>query len=109
MLRKRLLSTAAMLVLLAGCGNHGGNEFLGKWVNVKSEKRTIEIVRNGDSFILRETAPSFIDGKMETKNIPATLKDGTLQVQTGFGVSTLAVDKSTGHLTNGQTEYTHAN
>jgi hypothetical protein len=55
--------------------------------------------------MIRDTGPSFLDGKIETKNIPATLKDGTLQVQTGFGVSTLAVDKTTGHLTNGQVEY----
>lgn len=27
---KRMLSTAAMLLLLAGCGKHDGNEFLGK-------------------------------------------------------------------------------
>lgn len=74
-------------------------------MNVKSEKRTVEIVKNGDSYMIRDTGPSFIDGKMETKNIPATLKDGTLQVQTGMGVSTLAVDKSSGHLTNGQAEY----
>jgi hypothetical protein len=78
-------------------------------VNIKSEQRTVEIVRNGDSFLLRESVPSFIDAKMETKNIPATLKDGTLQMQTGFGVSTLAIDKSTGRLTDGQSEYKHAN
>ena len=95
----------ALLLLMAGCSSDGGKEFLGKWVNVKSEKRTVEIVRNGDSFIIRNTGPSFIDGKMQTKNIPATLKDGTLQIQTDFGTSTLAVDKSTGHLTNGETEY----
>lgn len=102
---KNLISGAAMLAMLAGCGNDGGKDFLGKWVNVKSDKGTVEIVKNGDDYMIRNTGPSFFDGKMETKNIPATLKDGTLQVQTGMGVSTLAVDKSSGHLTNGQAEY----
>jgi len=102
---KNLISGAAMLAMLAGCGNDGGKDFLGKWVNVKSDKRTVEIVKNGDGYMIRNTGPSFFDGKMETKNIPATLKDGTLQVQTGMGVSTLTVDKSSGHLTNGQAEY----
>ena len=55
--------------------------------------------------MIRATGPSFIDGKIETKNIPAILKDGALQVQTGMGVSTLAVDKSSGNLTNGEAEY----
>lgn len=102
---KNLICGLAMLALAAGCGSDGGKDFLGKWVNVKSEKRTVEIVKNGDSYMIRDTGPSFVDGKMETKNIPATLKDGTLQVQTGMGISTLAVDKSSGHLTNGQAEY----
>lgn len=102
---KGLLSAMVLLAMVAGCGNNGGKEFLGSWANTKSEKRTLEIVRNGASFMIRDTGPSFLDGKIETKNIPATLKDGTLQVQTGFGASTLAVDKTTGHLTNGQVEY----
>jgi len=102
---RNLICGAAMLALLSGCGNDGGKDFLGKWINVKSDKRTVEIVKNGDGYMIRNTGPSFFDGKMETKNIPATLKDGTLQVQTGMGVSTLAVDKSSGHMTNGQAEY----
>lgn len=102
---KNLMCALTALALTTGCGNGGGKEFLGKWVNVKSEKRTVEIVKNGEGYMIRDTGPSFIDGKIETHNIPATLKDGTLQVQTGIGVSTLAVDKTSGHLTNGQAEY----
>ncbi len=102
---KKVLSTLSLLILVGGCGNDGGKEFLGKWVNVKSGKRTIEIVKNGENYIIRQTGPSFINGKMETENVPATLKDGTLQVQTGWGATTIAVDKLSGHLTNGQAEY----
>ena len=43
---RNLICSAAMLALIAGCGSDGGKDFLGKWVNVKSEKRTVEIVKN---------------------------------------------------------------
>jgi hypothetical protein len=102
---KRLWSSALLLSLLFGCSNQGGSEFTGKWVNIKSEKRMLEIERNGETFMVRETAPSFIDGSKEVKNIPATLKDGTLQMNSGWGVLTLVVDKSSGHLTSGQAEF----
>jgi hypothetical protein len=65
----------------------------------------LEIERNGETFMVRETAPSFIDGSKEVKNIPATLKDDTLQMNSGWGVLTLVVDKSSGHLTSGQAEF----
>lgn len=108
-MKKRYFSSVILLAMLFGCSNQGGGEFAGKWVNVKSEKRSLEIERNGDSFMVRETAPSIMDGTMQTKNIPATFKDGMLQINSGFGVSTLAVDKSSGHLTSGQAEYKRAN
>lgn len=101
------LGIAALLLMcmaLAGC-HSASSEYIGKWVNVKNDRRTMEIERNGDSFMLRSAEPSFINGKIETKNIPATLKDGTLQVQLGMGSVTLSLDEGTGHLTNGQTEY----
>ena len=102
----RLEISALLLVcmVLAGC-NNAGSEYVGKWVNVKSDKRTVEIERNGDSFMLRNTEPSFFSGKIETRSIPATLKDGTLQVQMGMGSVTISLDKGTGHLTDGQAEY----
>lgn len=101
------LGIAALLLMcmaLAGC-HSAGSEYVGKWVNEKSDQRTMEIERNGDSFMLRNTEPSFFTGKVETKNIPATLRDGTLQVQLGMGSVTLSLDKGTGHLTDGRSEY----
>lgn len=97
------------LALLAGCGSNAGSEYIGKWVNVKSDKRTLEIERNGESFMIRNTAPSFIGGKVETKNIPATFKDGVLQVSVGFGTISLAIDKASGNLTDGKAEYKRVN
>lgn len=85
-------------LLLIACKDEGGAEYLGKWVNVDSDKRTMEIVRNGSSYIVRNTEPSMSSGKFKTTNIPATLKDGTMQLNGGFGTVVLAVDRSTGRL-----------
>lgn len=70
----------------------------------------MQIERNGEGFIIRNTEPGyFSNGKPETKNLPATLKDGALQVQVGgFGAVIFMVDKATGNLTNGQAEYKKA-
>jgi hypothetical protein len=102
---KHFACAIATLALMTGCAKQNDAQFLGSWVNVKSDKRTVLIEKNGGEFMIRETGPSFISGKVETRNIPATMKNGMLEVQTGFGTDTLAVDKATGHLTNGQLEY----
>ena len=97
------------LTLLTGCKAELGSEYIGKWVSVKSDKRTLEIERNGESFMIRNTEPSFLNGKMETRNIPATLKEGVLQVSVGFGTISLAIDKASGNLTDGKAEYKRVN
>jgi len=106
-MKRILIGVLATAALLAGCNSGGGSEYVGKWVNVNADNRTLQIERNGEGFMLRDTAPSFITGKIETKNIPATIKDGALHVQMGGGAGsvTIAIDKSTGHLTNGRAEY----
>ncbi|MFD2274756.1 hypothetical protein ACFS07_36295 [Undibacterium arcticum] len=73
-------------MLLAACGRADG-EYLGKWVNVKkNQKDTLEIVRNGDSYLIKETRPSFFSsGQMDTSNVPAVLRDGALQAHGGMG------------------------
>jgi hypothetical protein len=102
---KTLISSLAITAVLCGCGLKGGSEYVGKWVNVKYSNRILDIDRNGESFIVRDSRPSFIDGKPETKNIPATYKDGQLYIATGFGNVSLAIDKASGNLTDGKTEY----
>ena len=106
---KRIIGSiaAATLLLLAAC-NSGGSDYVGKWVNVKSDEHTLVIDRNGESFIIRDTHPSSRDGKVRTENIPATYKDGMLQVQTELGAVSIVIDKASGNLTNGKAEYTRA-
>ena len=93
------------MVLLAGCGDSAGNQFLGKWIGVENDKRLLEIERNGDTYMVRNTVPSLISGKTRTMNIPATLEDNVLQMAVGFGSVTLAIDGKSGNLTDGRTEY----
>lgn len=78
---------------------------LGTWVHVKSEKRTIEIVRNGAAYIVRNTEPGMTSGKSDTTNIPAVMKDGALEIHNGFGTVVFAVDTTTGHLTSAVGEF----
>lgn len=104
-MKKLLIGIFAAVAFLVGCSSNAGNEYVGKWVNVKSEKRTVEIERNGESFMIRNTEPSFWDGKIKTENIPAIFKDGTLQIQTGFGATIISIDKASGNLNVGGAEY----
>lgn len=92
------------LAMLTGCGGQAGDEYVGKWVSTINEKRSLTIERNGDSFLIRETAPS-MKGKIRTRNLPATLQDGLLQAPTGVGYVSVAIDKATGNLTASGDEY----
>lgn len=94
-----------VFLLLTACKEGGGDEYLGKWVHVKNQKRTMEIVRNGESYIVRNTEPGMTSGKFDTTNIPASMKDGALHISNGLGTITLVVDKSTGHLTSAVGEF----
>lgn len=89
--------------VLAGCGSNSGSDYLGKWANVRVESNSLEIERNGDGFMIRSVEPGLAG--LETKNIPATMKDGALQTQTGLGVIVMVLDKKTGNLTNGTSEF----
>jgi len=101
---KKLIAVALTSIWLAGCGADAGSEYLGKWQRVKFEKQTVQIDRNGDSFMFRETGPDMVGG-VKTQNFPAILKDGVLQISGQIGTVNLVIDKSTGHLTAGNAEY----
>ena len=54
-MRTVLYGVVVAVALLAGCNNGSGGEYVGKWVNLKTDKRTLEIDRNGENFIIRYT------------------------------------------------------
>lgn len=106
---KYFAAALTALFLLNGCMEHGSDEYIGRWVNVKTEKRIMDIVKNGEGYIVRNTEPGMTSGKSDTTNIPATLKDGGLQINNGFGTIVLVVDRSTGHLTSAIGEFRKVN
>lgn len=83
---------------LAACSK-SGEEYLGKWVNTKNDKATMEIVRNGDNYLITEKIPALYGNPPTTSTAPATLKDGMLQVQTGLGAVPVSYVKASDTLT----------
>lgn len=94
----------ATAMLLTAC-TKSGDEFEGKWFNVQKNE-TIEIVPNGDAYLLSVTAPSPLTGTVKTTKIPAVLENGALKVTGLFGAVTFVVDKKTGIMTNSDNQYT---
>jgi hypothetical protein len=105
-MRGAVFAAGVAVALLAGCDSGSGSEYVGKWLDIKSDKRMLGIDHNGDNFVIWYTEPSIRDGQIETKYFPATIKEGTLQVRMeGFDAMTIIVDKVTGKLTDGSHDY----
>lgn len=66
------------LIFVVACGGSPGSEFLGKWEDIKNPSDRVEIIRNGDHFLV------VIDGK--DKKIGAVLRDGALEIAGMMGV-----------------------
>lgn len=95
----------AAVMLLAGCARTQGEEFVGHWVNVQSQEETLDIERNGESFMVRSTTPKFFSRKPETESYPAVYKDGVLQVTNDGETVNFAIDQASGHLNTGSDEF----
>ena len=113
---RRIVTILSLSVLMGvftmGCGNiiDSGNEFIGKWVNSDRTSETAEIRRNGESFIVAQTAPTFIgkvvnNGEKKTREYPATFKDATLTVNTGSEPMTISYVKDGDYLLVGGHKY----
>lgn len=82
---KRFL-VLAVAVLLAACSQKSGSEYVGNWQSVKHPQFSMVIEPNGENFIAKITGPKGrMDGPITTTQIPATPKDGQLQVSSAFG------------------------
>lgn len=96
---RRVLVLAA--ILAAGC-SHPGDKFVGKWVSKSNANDTIEIVRNGDGYLV-------VSGQSKTG---ASFKDGQLEIASMMGMITLTYIKSSDTLVMpgffGQAEYERA-
>ena len=78
---RKLIPPLLFLAVLTVACSRQGSEYLGKWVNTTKPSDTMEITRNGEQYLL--------SGK-----VPATYKDGALQVAGPFGTITLTYIKS---------------
>jgi len=108
----KIIVSAFAAAILAGCGAaQGGSEYVGKWQNIKDEKVSEVIERNGDQFLVSETAPSLTHARTQiTSRAAATIdKNGVLVISTGLGNVALKIDKTTGNLTGHGTEYKRVN
>ncbi|MDR6674722.1 hypothetical protein [Xanthomonas sp. 1678] len=95
----------AAAMLMTACAKVEGEKFVGHWVNVQSQDDVMEIERNGESFMVRNTTPRFFSRKPKTENYPAIYKDGVLQVSNDGETVNFAIDHANGHLSTGSDEY----
>jgi hypothetical protein len=89
-----------LIILSSGCQNES-DKYVGKWIETKNESQGLEIEKNGNNFIVH--IPNSFRGNIE--NRPAKLESGMLKIDNGFGGVNLAIQESSGLLTDGQHEY----
>lgn len=92
---RRIISFTIVGIILSACGQKGA-EFIGTWQCVKYPSRSAQIERNGDNFLVKDIAPSvFKSSVIESHVLPASYKDGVLQVSGGFGTANVGYVKAT--------------
>ena len=64
---------ALAIAPLAACSN-SGDEYIGKWADIKRPGLTLTIERQGDNFFVMQHGQKYL----------ATLKDGALHISNGF-------------------------
>lgn len=96
---------AMMIALLAGCAGDTGQAYVGRWVNVESQDDVIDIERNGEAFMVRNTTPKFFSRKPKTESYPAVYEDGVLRVSSDGETVSFAIDQADGQLRTGSENY----
>lgn len=109
-----LVAFAALV--LSGCkpGAEPGSEYIGTWVQTTDKQVTVEITRNGEGLLVRETQPGTTrlsggPAPPMVRTAPATIQNGTLVIQSALGNGAWAIDESTGRLVGGTVEYERVN
>ncbi len=102
---KWMMTALAAMMLVAGCARVEGEKFVGHWVNVQAQDEVMDIERNGESYMVRNTTPKFFSRRPKTENYPAIYKDGVLQVTNDGETVNFAIDQSSGRLSTGSDEY----
>jgi hypothetical protein len=87
----RLLVTAVISLVIAGCHQNADEAYVGTWKGVKgfnSANSKLIITKNGDGFIVDEGLLKFA----------AVGKREGLVINTELGAEALTIDKASGHL-----------
>ncbi|MDY7540760.1 hypothetical protein QN395_18320 [Undibacterium sp. RTI2.2] len=95
---KLVFVIGVILNCLTGCQapkSEAGDAFIGHWQDRERSGNKLEIVKNDAHFIVRKTTIYCFDHC--TRNYPAILKDGTLEIRNGLSLF-LTIDKHTGYL-----------
>lgn len=89
---KKLMCGMVVAALgLAGCGG-AGSEYVGQWVMANNECSTMEISKNGDTFLVKIDPNGYANE--DGFSMPGSLVEGVLKVKANL----LVVDKSSGNL-----------
>jgi hypothetical protein len=87
----------AVVMAVSGCSS-SGSQFLGKWVRTSNPHETIEIIRNGDQFLI-------LYGQDNKEKMAAIYKDGGLEVEGMGGALHLTYVKSSETILVGDEEF----
>jgi hypothetical protein len=87
-----------LFVLFLGACSNQSDKYLGRWQNVKNQSDVIEIVKNGDGFLLQSDQPNMFTGKREESKYPASMSKDGLKVENGFGGVVLSYVKDSDSL-----------
>lgn len=94
----KVMSRVVMItfaLILSACGQKG-NEFIGTWQCVKYPSRSAQIERNGNSFLVKDIAPSvFKSSEIKTNVMPAVYNDGVLQLTIASSTANVGYVKAT--------------
>ncbi len=107
---KHFLLMVAVFVITSGCSKSAPEpnnklEFVGKWVSVRDFRSSIDISKNGDSYIVFAITPDiYLGGPPIRAKMPATMENDMLRVESLFR-SALVVDKRTGRLVTPDGDY----
>lgn len=101
-----IFGTIAILAICqAGCGNGGGNEFLGKWKTAYDGwepgyfQNVMDITRNGQQFLLDYQLIAYTGHVYSEDKLVATYSDGKLSTTfPKIGQTSIIVDQKTGNL-----------
>lgn len=96
-MRQTLSVWALVLVLTLALGacTKSGSEYLGKWTDpAHPNSGSLEVSRNGESYLVTITKPGFGGGKPQSVSVPAVAKDGLLHIPGAFGETTLTYVKA---------------